>query len=109
MRGPAVDEGALEALAFMGATPALLSEVKAALGARAAQFWVWPENMPSVRALAMMATQWRVAGMGGYIGLDYNVLPFVFRQLGIGKKKQPEVFSGLQILEREVLSLMGEN
>ena len=108
MRGPAVDDGPLDALAMMGASPAQLAELREWLQGQAADFGLWPENQRPVQVLAMMATQWRVSAMGGYMGLDYNVLPFVLRTAGIGKKHEADTFVGLQILEREVLSLMAD-
>jgi hypothetical protein len=50
-----------------------------------------------------MITQWR-AGPGGMIGLDYCALPTVFKIRGIKKKFRQDVFDGLQIMERAVLS-----
>ena len=93
---------------MMGASPAQLAELREWLHGRAEDFGLWPENRRAVRVLALMATQWRVSAMGGYVGLDYNVLPFVLRAAGIGKKHEADAFAGLQILEREVLSLMAD-
>lgn len=93
---------------MMGASPAQLAELREWLAARARDFGLWPENRRPVRVLVNMATQWRVGGMGGYIGLDYAVLPVVFEQVGVRRKHQADTFAGLQILEREVLALMAE-
>lgn len=108
MRGPTVDEGPLEALTMMGASAEQLAELRQWLRSRAEDFAVWPENRRAVQVLTLMATQWRVSGMGGYIGLDYGALPLVMQAAGIKRKHQAETFVGLQILEREVLSLMAE-
>ena len=35
-------------------------------------------------------------GMGGPVGLDYNVLPMLFRLNGIARKDQPEYFECLR-------------
>lgn len=54
-----------------------------------------------------MQTQWRI-GMGGATGLDYSVLPVVEDRLGVPKKRRAECFKGLQMIEREVLSVWSE-
>lgn len=54
-----------------------------------------------------MSTQWR-AGMGGPTGLDYNVLPEIWRRLKIPKKERDQTFEDLRELERAALSVMAE-
>lgn len=93
---------------MMGASPAQLAELRAWLRQQAQDYALWPDNRRAVRVFTLMATQWRVSAMGGYVGLDYSVLPLVMRAAGIRKKHQADTFAGLQILEREVLSLMAE-
>lgn len=93
---------------MMGASAEQLAELRGWLRSRAEDYGVWPENRRAVQVLTLMATQWRVAGMGGYLGLDYNVLPLVMQAAGIKRRHRADTFAGLQILEREVLSLMAE-
>lgn len=52
-----------------------------------------------------MTTQWRM-GMGGPTGLDYNVLPEMWKRLEVPKKDRNRVFSDLQEMERSALSVI---
>lgn len=58
-----------------------------------------------MNALIAVSTQWRV-GMSGATGLDYNVLPAVFRMLQIPESDWPDTFECLRILESEALKVM---
>lgn len=44
-----------------------------------------------------LQTQWSVGGMGGFLGLRYESVDFVFRTYKIKNKK--EVLEGLQVME----------
>lgn len=68
---------------------------------------VYPDNEPIVSVFVSMLTQWRT-GSGGVIGLDYNVLPIVFRFRGISDEEQPDVFDGIQVMERAALGAINE-
>lgn len=58
-----------------------------------------------LNALFAMRTQWRTAGMNGaLVGLDYGVLPWVLRQIGLAES--PELFAGLQVAESEVIKCL---
>ena len=65
---------------------------------------LWPENELAIDLFLAMSTQLRTAGLNGrVIGFDYSVLPFVMRQLGIGRHDQAAVFRQLQVAEDELL------
>ena len=66
---------------------------------------LWPENWSVVGLFLDLQTQWRM-GMGGPVGLDYNVLPMLFRLNGIARKDQPEYFECLRVMESEALATM---
>jgi len=66
---------------------------------------IWPENLPAFEVFRALTTQWR-AGMNGPTGLDYNVLPELWRRLDIRKKERNRVFADLQEMERAALSVM---
>lgn len=68
---------------------------------------VWPEHQVPLLLFRAMWTQWRV-GMAGMVGLDYSVLPFVAKQMGVGAKRLKKVFWVLQEMEREALAWMAE-
>lgn len=55
-----------------------------------------------------MQTQWRV-GFSGPIGLDYGVLPQVFRMVGIPRADWSDVFECLQSMEAEAMRQMEKN
>lgn len=60
-----------------------------------------------IDVLLAMQTQWRVGGMAGLlVGLDYNVLPFVFRQVGVAVEDEQQVFGGLRLAELEVMRIV---
>jgi hypothetical protein len=67
---------------------------------------VWEENWVPTQIFAAMSTQWRTT-QGAVVGLDYGVLPFVFRCAGIKKRrKQADTLECLQIMESEALKIM---
>jgi len=69
---------------------------------------LWPENQQSYYVFYSMQTQWRV-GMNGRTGLDYNVLPEMWRRLKIHPDDRDFVFSDIQVMEAAALRQMSEN
>lgn len=65
-------------------------------------FRILAELESTVRAWLALQTQWRV-GMAGATGLDYNVIEPTLRLLGLPTTDWPEIFEGLQLMERETL------
>lgn len=61
--------------------------------------------MPAFIVFQSMSTQWRM-GMNGPTGLDYNVLPELWRRMEIKKRERNQVFADLQEMERAALSVM---
>lgn len=69
---------------------------------------VWPDNRQAVEVFLAMRTQWRV-GAGGPIGLDYGVLPEIWRRLRVAPgADRDQVFAALQFLETGALEAMRE-
>jgi hypothetical protein len=68
---------------------------------------IWPDNLPSLTVFASLATQWR-AGFSGPTGLDYNVMPTVFRLHGIERSRWPEMFDDIRAMETEALKTMSK-
>lgn len=66
---------------------------------------LWPDNVATVDVFIGMGTQWRM-GPGGATGLDYAVLPFVMRSVGIARPERQEVFDGLRVMEIEALGVI---
>ena len=54
-----------------------------------------------------MSTQWRV-GPGGACGLDYNVLPEIWRRTKTPIDQRDDIFNSLRVLEDAALSAMRE-
>ena len=65
-------------------------------------FEVWPENWEVVQMFLRCQTQWRTAGMGGVIGLDYGAVAWLFRLHRV--KDQRALLEDLQIMEAAVLA-----
>lgn len=66
-------------------------------------FDVWPENWLPLQVLSAMQTQWR-CGPAGPIGLDYNVLPEIWRRLKVPPAQRDTVFRDLQVMEDAALA-----
>ena len=68
---------------------------------------IWPDNLSTVNAFIAMNTQWRV-GMAGATGLDYNVLPTVFRLNRVPRGEWQDVFEGIRTMESAALEEMSK-
>lgn len=66
-----------------------------------ANFVVEPENWPAVLLFLSLSSQWRVGGMGDFLGLDYAAVEAVMRIKQVRGKSA--VFDDLQIMERSAL------
>lgn len=71
-------------------------------------FLIWPDNVQALHVFLSMQTQWRyrTCGVSGSeaTGLDYGVLPEIWKRVGIPKKDRNDVFAALQIMESAVLA-----
>lgn len=70
-------------------------------------FWVFPEHQTAVVLFEAMRTQWR-SGFSGPTGLDYAVLPSLFRLHGVKRSQQRKLFEDLRVMELEVLIMFSE-
>ncbi|MFC3331722.1 DUF1799 domain-containing protein [Paenalcaligenes hominis] len=68
---------------------------------------IWPENLLPMQVFQAMGTQWRM-GFNGPVGLDYNVLPMMIKQLGVPKKERKRVLGDVMVMERAALRAMKE-
>lgn len=64
---------------------------------------IWPCCAQAVAVFSTLGTQWRMAPMGGLVGLDYAALPTVFRLSGVPRSEWPELFQDVRTLERGAL------
>ena len=72
------------------------------------QLIVWHEHAQVYNVFCSMATQWRT-GMSGATGLDYNVLPEMWRRLKVPLNERNDVFADLQTMEFAALKQMLNN
>jgi hypothetical protein len=72
---------------------------------KARDFGVWEENWDIVMMFLRMQTQWNV-GMSGATGLHYPSLESLCRLYSV--KEPVVIFEGVQIMEREALTVMNE-
>lgn len=68
------------------------------------EFEVWPENMPAINLFSTISTQWRMGGMGGASGLDYNVLFARMDRLKLSEQDYEWMFDDIRAIEAEALS-----
>ena len=67
----------------------------------------WPENRQALLVFLTLRTQWR-AGMNGPTGLDYGVLPEIWRRLKVPPAERDDVFADLQVIEAGALDAIYE-
>jgi hypothetical protein len=65
---------------------------------------VEPENLNAVELFFAVATQWRYAGMGSVVGLDYTALSAAIQMMGIADSK--DVFWRVRAIEHAALGVM---
>lgn len=68
---------------------------------------IWPDNLAATNVFVSVTTQWRT-GFGGVTGLDYNVLPSVFRLVGVPRTDWPDTFECVRVMEAEAMRVMAE-
>lgn len=68
---------------------------------------IWPDNLTAANVFISITTQWRT-GFGGATGLDYNVLPPVFRLLGVPRAQWADTFECVRVMEAEAMRVMAE-
>lgn len=69
-------------------------------------FEVWQENWEAVQMFLRCQTQWRPAGMGGVLGLDYVAVAWLLRLYRV--KDQRAVLEDLQVMEAAALCAMAK-
>lgn len=99
------DSRAEDAASRLGLPVDLISDAE---GMEGADDGIFPDNAETVSVFTDMLTQWRT-GPGGIIGLDYNVLPMVFRLRNVDEDRQGDVLDGLQAMERSAIEVMHED
>lgn len=67
-------------------------------------FEVWPDNWPAWEVFQRCRTQWRVAPMGGLLGLDYSGVEIVIRASG----EPLRILEDIQLIEQAALARLRE-
>ncbi|RQO83484.1 DUF1799 domain-containing protein [Acidovorax sp. FJL06] len=69
---------------------------------------IWPEHVDAYRSFVAVSTQWRVGGMGGAPGLDYQAVFSTLASMHRGKSdaERDAIFADLQLIERAALDEM---
>lgn len=65
---------------------------------------LWPDNSRPVSVFLAIRTQWRVGPQGAY-GLDYSVMPEIWRRLKVPVAERDTVFAAIQVMESAALEL----
>ena len=73
----------------------------------AEEYQIWPENMPAVALFVTLSTQWRT-GMGGPIGLDYNVLFYRMDRLKLSDQEHEWMFDDIRVIEAAALTAINK-
>lgn len=68
-------------------------------------FSVWEENADTVMMFMRLQTQWRVID-GGFIGLDYQSVAFLFRIHSVAN--EAEMMNELQAMEMAALRVLNK-
>ncbi len=66
---------------------------------------IWPDNWRTVMLFDAIGTQWRV-GMGGPVGIDYNVMFHKLDRLNLPPSEYEEIESGVRVMEEAALAIM---
>lgn len=69
-------------------------------------FEVFEDNWPAVEIFIRASTQWNVAGMGGYVGLNYQSIEFLFKLFEV--EDQKAVFDDIRVIEMAALRVLNE-
>lgn len=67
---------------------------------------IWPDNVAAFQIFSFMGTQWRVGGMGGATGLDYNVMYRKMDRLSLSPADYDDLEADLRIMEAAALDCM---
>jgi len=71
----------------------------------AAPVEIWPDNWQAFKVFDAIGTQWRI-GFNGATGLDYSVLPEIWRRTKTKIEDRDSVFLDLRIMEEAALQEM---
>ena len=67
---------------------------------------VWPENFAFVEFFSALGSGAWASGMNGRSGIRYESLPFIFEMRGIPRKKWPQFYEAIIVMESAALEAM---
>ena len=85
---------------------ALKVEIPDEILAEQTEFAVWPENFESVILFCSLGTQWNIAPMGGFTGLNYGSVEAVLRINQV--EDMPAKFADIHVMERAALQIFSQ-
>ena len=90
----------------MGVSPEDIAKILPPKPVEEEHYEVFEENWQTVLMFLRCQTQWRTAGMGGMIGMDYSVIQWMFKVYkGENERQQLE---DLQIMEAAALKKLAQ-
>lgn len=69
---------------------------------------IWPENYRAWELFCFMQSQWRVAGMGGFLGLDYNVLFKKMDRMQLSRDEYDQLEDDIRAMEFAALPVLNK-
>lgn len=69
---------------------------------------VWPEHVPALELFSRCDTLWRVAPMGGVVGLDYAGVEAVMRMAGVAEMSRLALLDELRVMESEAMGVINQ-
>lgn len=106
-----VDEDVIAGMEQAGFPEERIAATRAAAKAAHAaanEFEVWPDNWRTVRVFSGLSTQWRLAPMGGFSGLDYAAVEAALRIWRAPRRRWRALFADIQIMEAAVVDYFNE-
>jgi len=70
---------------------------------------IWPENWQAFKLFQQTQTQWVIAPMGGFVGLNYQSVIKVIGLYEKQKQEKIELFENIQAIEQGFLSGINKN
>jgi len=92
----------------MGAPPEVIEDARRKAQPEEEIFWVYEENWQSVLFFFALQTQWRIGGMGGYIGLDYAGVESDIRLSEIPRRKRKALWADIKIMELAAIPILNK-
>ena len=92
----------------MGAPPEVIEEARRRAQPEEDVCWVYEENWQSVLFFFALQTQWKIGGMGGYIGLDYAGVEAAMRLNEIPRSKRKALFADIHIMEAAAMKVLNK-